>query len=65
MRWLLLIMVFDISNGGMRVVDQTTRAFQSEAACNAEGQRLTAAVRYPSPNLRSMSMCIPESAFED
>lgn len=64
MRWLLLIFVFGTSNGRMRIVDQTTRVYRSEALCNAEGNRLTATVRYPNPNWRSMSLCIPESAFD-
>lgn len=64
-RWLLLIMIFDTSNGGMRVVHQETRVFSSEAACNAEGARLTQSVTYPGENLRSMSICIPENAYDE
>jgi hypothetical protein len=65
MRWLLLILVFDISNGGIRLVDQETKVFRSEALCEAEGQRLSQSIEYPGDNLRSMSICIPEDAYDD
>ncbi len=64
-KWLLLIMIFDVSNGGMRVVHQDTRIFTTEAICNAEGRRMMSSVEYPGDDLRSMSICIPQSAFED
>ena len=63
MRWLLLILVFEINGGNIRPIDKTTRVYRSEAVCNAEGNRLTATVRYPNPNWRSMSIGIPESDF--
>jgi len=65
MRWLLLILVFDISDGGMRVVHQETKVFRSEALCEAEGRRMAATVEYPVNNLRSMSICIPEDAYDE
>ena len=64
MRWLLLIIIFDVSEG-IRLVDQETSVFRSEENCEAEGRRLSATVRYPGQNLRSMSICIPESAYEE
>jgi len=65
MKWLLLILIFDVSNGGMRVIHQESRVFRSESACNSAGQALERTVRYPGENVRSMSICIPESAFEE
>lgn len=64
MRWLLLVMVFDISNGGMQLVFRAEKVFASESACDAEGNRLVAEIDYPSEDLRSMSMCLPEDAFD-
>lgn len=63
MRWLLLILVFEVTGGEIRPIDRSTRVYHSEAICHAEGNRLTAMVRYPDPNWRSMSICIPESDF--
>lgn len=63
MSWLLLFIVFDISNGGMKLKMQTTKAFNTEAACNAAGQSF--AIDYKDPNLRSMSICIPKSAYDE
>lgn len=65
MKFLLLILVFDVSNDGMRVVDQETRLFVTKVACEAEGERLAKTTNYPGQNLRSMSICIPQSAFEE
>jgi predicted ATP-dependent serine protease len=64
MKWLLLILVFDVSNGGMKAVHQETRVFLSEESCNIDGRRLANSVIYPGEHLRSMSICIPESAYE-
>lgn len=64
-KWLLLIMIFDVSDGGMKVVHQDTRVFATEATCNAEGRRMMSSVEYPGDDLRSMSICIPQSAFDD
>lgn len=64
MKWLLLIMVLDVSDGGIRMVHQETKVFASEAACNLAGDRLTKTVEYPGDDLRSLSICIPETAYE-
>jgi hypothetical protein len=64
MRWLLLYIVFDVSSGGMRQETMATRVFASEAACNAEGRRLERTVHHDRAALRSMSICIPESAYD-
>jgi hypothetical protein len=65
MKWLLLIIVFDVSNDGMRQVMQATKVFRSEAACNAEGRRMARSTEYEEEGLRSFSICIPERAFQD
>ena len=64
MKWLLLVLIFDVSNGGMKVIDQETRVFTSREACDAAGEVMADTVDYPGENLRSMSICIPENAFE-
>ena len=65
MKWLLLIFTFDVSNSAIRVVDQDSRVFASEEECNLKGRELQKETKYASENLRSMSICIPESAFEE
>ena len=65
MKWLLLILVFDISGERLSIVDQDSKVFTTKAACDKEGERLGRTVDYPGKNLRSMSICIPESAYEE
>ena len=65
MRWLLLILVFDISNGGIRQVMEMRKVFNSEAACEAEGRQMAETTEYPGENIRSLSICIPENAFDE
>lgn len=63
MRWLLLVLVFEVVGGEIRPIDQSYRVYQSRAACDAAGNRLREEVRFPSPSWRSISICVPESAF--
>ncbi len=65
MKWMLLIFIFDISNGGMKMLKQEQLVFNSRAACDAEGERLQKTVEYPGDDVRSISICIPQSAFND
>ena len=65
MRWLLLIIVFDISDGGIRQVMEMRKVLRSEAACEAEGRHMANTVEYPNQNYRSISMCLPENAFDE
>lgn len=65
MKWLLLFMIFDISNNGMKLKMQATKAFATEEACEAEGRNLSETAEYDDANLRSMSICIPQDAFNE
>jgi hypothetical protein len=64
-RWLLLIMVFEINSADElqpRMVE--TRTFQSEDACNEFGRRYRRVVPIDR-DLKSFSICLPEDAFDN
>ena len=65
MKWLLLILVFDVSKSGMEPVMRAAKACNSEAGCEAEGERLQRDIQYPGENIRRVSICVPESAFTE
>jgi hypothetical protein len=64
MDWLLLVLIFDISNGSIKLVSQETRPFRTEATCNREGAKVRS-VRNETPDVRRMSLCIPKAAFNE
>ena len=64
MRWLLLFILFDVSNGGMVSKAQRTMVYGAKEECDAARRKLGNTVEHQQPNLRSMSICIPESAFD-
>lgn len=67
MRWLLLIIVFEVTSQGIRQEMTATKTFTSRAACDREGEslRTTGPMRDLPEHLKSISICIPESAFNE
>jgi hypothetical protein len=63
MKWMLLILVLDPSDYS-EPVHEDYQIYSSEAACNAAGKALQGSLDYPNQNLRSISVCIPQSAFD-
>ena len=64
MKWLLLMFILDVSTG-MRLVREERRMFGSEALCEDAGQQMSAEADYDDPDLRSISLCLPESVFDE
>ena len=63
MKWLLLIVVLDLADGS-RPIHEDYQIYSTEDACNAAGEALQNTLEYPEPNYRSISVCIPQSAFD-
>lgn len=63
MKWMLLILVLDTAQGS-KLVHEDYQIYATESACNAAGEALQRTLSYPEKNLRSISLCIPESAFD-
>jgi hypothetical protein len=64
MRWLLLVLIFDLTaTDEMRPRRVETRTFASEAACNAYGRSYRERVSLPDGR-KSFSICIPEDAYD-
>jgi hypothetical protein len=49
----------------MNLVEQSSRVFTSKSACETAGNQMADTTKYPGDNLRSMSICIPQSAFNE
>ena len=60
---MLLIVVVNLADIS-KPVHEDYQIYSSEAACNAAGDALGDSVEYPDPELRSISVCIPQSAFD-
>lgn len=65
MRWLFLFLLFDTSADGMRPIVRISAVFQSEQECNELGRRAQREYEYEDNSLRSFSICIPESAYDE
>jgi len=60
MRWLLLVIVFQVdADGSMTHRATTTKLFASEAACNEAGRNFRQDVTLPA-GWKSMSVCVSE-----
>lgn len=65
MKWLFLYVVFDISVGGLQPKVVMRQAFDNEEDCNATGREIEREIGYKDNSLKSFSICIPESAFQE
>ena len=63
MKWLLLILVLDPANPSAPI-HEDYQIYSSEETCNAAGEALQETLTYPDKNLRSISVCIPQSVFD-
>lgn len=61
MHWLLVVILLDVDQGPKMFMRQ---AFATEAQCNATGAELRG-LRYKDPNLKSVSVCIPDSFYRE
>ena len=60
---MLLIIVVNLADNG-KPVHEDYQIYSSEASCDAAGYALSDSIEYPDPNLRSISVCVPQSAFD-
>ena len=65
MKWMLLVLLFKVGEGHMEAIDERYQIYASKSACNAAGEQLQRDIQYPDPEMRSISVCVPESAFND
>lgn len=63
MKWMLLILVVDLAHDA-KPIHEDYQIYSTEASCNAAGEAFEGTVEYPDRNLRSISVCIPQSAFD-
>ena len=64
MRWLMLIIIFEMADdGNLQLRSTDYRVYRSEAQCNDEGRNFRRNNPMPA-HLKSISMCVPESAFD-
>lgn len=63
MKWMLLILVLDTADSS-KPLHEDYQIYSTEAACDAAGQALQRSLELPNPNLRSISLCIPQSVFD-
>ena len=63
MKWMLLIIVVNLADNA-KPVHEDYQIYSSEASCDAAGDALGDSIEYPDPNLRSISVCVPQNAFE-
>lgn len=63
MSWLFLLFVLDTSAGEVRPRVMIRQVFADEANCNALGRAL--ALQYADNSLKSFSICLPRSVFDD
>lgn len=60
---MLLILVLDIADDS-KPIHEDYQIYSTEEACNAAGRALQGSLEYPEPKYRSISVCIPQSAFD-
>ena len=67
MKWLFLLVVFDLSASasGFRPKIMLRAVFPTEEACNTLGRQFEKEYTYESPSLKSFSVCVPASAYEE
>jgi hypothetical protein len=65
MRWLFFLMVFDTAGGDLAPKVRMNAVYATEQECNALGEEIAGRLDYKDPNLRSFSICIPESSFKE
>lgn len=58
-------MIFDVSTGDLQPKVRMTASFASEAECNDLGNELARKMQYEKEGIRSFSICIPESAYDE
>lgn len=64
MKWLLVIIFFDISaSGDMRHETTVSKVYDTEAECDAVGRDTRAVFPKMPKGVKSMSICIPEIAY--
>ena len=63
MKWMLLILVVN-ADDITHPVHEDYQIYSSEAACDAASRAIDSAIQSPDPKLRSISVCIPQSAFD-
>jgi hypothetical protein len=60
---MLLILVLNVGDDS-KPIHEDYQIYSTEEACNAAGRALQDSLEYPAPEYRSISVCIPQSAFD-
>lgn len=63
MHWILVLMLFDTSNGGLVTKMHSEKLYQSEQACMDSGLALTQNVQYDEATTKGSFVCFSDEEF--